>query len=211
MNLLTDDPKIRLFIDACAAVVNLPARPVHGEVYRPGEWLEGLVLQECSGKPNVRRYEPHQDRPGRPEKDPDTPGQDDGPGEDDASWGPMQVMGYNIRAIMGAASSCVFNYQALYWWPLGMAFGLKVLVGELVQTSRDVGRALARYNGGPTGDRLEPAGQGLMAMRRQVYVDGVEGHTVRVRQSRLGLGWRNVELATQAAMVRSPDPAMGEG
>lgn len=206
MSILTEDPKIRLFIDACAAIAGLPAWPVHGEVYRPGEWLEGLVLQECSGRPDVRRYEAHQDRPGRPDSDsdPDTPGVDDGQKEDDASWGPMQVMGYNIRSIMGAAPSCVFNYAALYWWPLGMAFGLKVLMGELAQTNRDVGRSLARYNGGVTGDRLEPGIAGELTMRRQVYVDGVETHTVRVRQNRLNLAWRNVELAIQTAMTRQP-------
>jgi hypothetical protein len=204
--MLTSAPKIRLFLDASAAIANLPAWPVHGEVYRPGEWLEGLVLQECGGRPDSRRYEPHHDRAARPDRasDPDTPDKDDGPAEDDASWGPMQVLGTNVRSIMGAKGSCVFNYSAVFWWPLGIAFGLKVLLGELAQTGRNVDRALARYNGGVTGDRLEPNAQGEMMMRRQVYVDGVENHAVRVRQNRLDLGWRNVELTIQTALTRQP-------
>jgi len=163
--------------------VALPAWGVHGEVYRPGEWLEALVLTESSGRPDVRRYEPHLDR--KP-NDPDTPGTDDGPNEDSASWGPMQVLGVNVRKILGASPGCLLNYTALYWWPLGLAFGLKILLGELQATERNVARSLARYNGGPTGDRLESDGR----MRRQVYVDSVEAKAVLVREDRAARQWR---------------------
>ena len=85
----------RPLIDACALQVGLPP---WGDL-RSGEWLEGLILQESGGNPKARRYEPHQDRAGRPDapSDGDQPGIDDGQLEDDASYGLMQVMGSNVR------------------------------------------------------------------------------------------------------------------
>ena len=98
----TAQPHIRAFIDASADLAGLPLWLVRGEAYKPGEWLEGLILQESSGRPDVRRYEPHLD--GQP--DGDKPGEDDGFAEDDASYGPMQVLGINVKRLLGVEPRC---------------------------------------------------------------------------------------------------------
>jgi len=87
--------KYRALFEAAAQVAGLPA---WGSI--PAScWLEAIALQESSGRPDASRYEPHQDRAGRPDvtSDADTPDVDDGFTEDDRSWGLMQVMGYNLR------------------------------------------------------------------------------------------------------------------
>lgn len=181
--MLTAEPRIRILIDALAFNVGLPAWPVHGEVYRPGEWLEALILQESSGRPDVRRYEPHLDT--RP--DGDAPLKDDGPTEDDASWGPMQCLGLNVKAILGASSASVLNYTPLFDWVLGLGFGMVILRQLIRAKEQNVGRALACYNGGTTGDALQLPDH---SMRCQRYVNGVEGHATEVRANRLEKGWR---------------------
>ena len=101
---------------------------------------------------------------------------DDGPLEDDASYGLMQVMGYNARRLVGALPGTKLDFGFLLLPITNLAFGLRVLLGELAATGNVVARALARYNGGPTGDSLD--GNGVM--RRQVYVDGVAKWAERV-------------------------------
>jgi len=175
-------------------MAGLPSWEVHGDLFLPGELLEAVVLQESAGHPAARRYEPHQDRAGRRDasEDADRPGADDGLFEDDASYGLMQVMGYNARRIVGASPGTPLNFGFLLRAQAGLAFGLRILVDELEATGGDVPRALARYNGGPTGDVLEPQG----TMRRQVYVDGVEAKAFLVRGNRLERGWRYLVGAT---------------
>ena len=55
------------------------------------------------------------------------------------------------------------------------------LCAELAATKGDVARALARYNGGPTGERIGEDGK----MRRQEYVDKVLVNARRVAEDRL--------------------------
>jgi hypothetical protein len=169
---------VRRFLDASAEIARIPSWTVApGEVYLPGEWLEGIVLAESSGNPKVRRYEPHLDRV----EDGDEPNQDDGDFEDDASWGPMQVLGLNIRKLIGLAPMARADWRRIACnWTLGVPLGLEVLRAELRAVAGDVPRALARYNGGPTGDRPGPDGK----MRRAEYVERVLAQTRRVRQDR---------------------------
>lgn len=146
---------------------------IPGRVY----W-EAIVLTESAGKPWARRYERHQDRPSP--KDGDVPGQDDGLVEDDASYGLMQVMGYNIRVLCGRSQHPEDGGRMHFGFALlpltNLVLGIRVLLAELRATGGDVPRALARYNGGPTGDRLDENG----VMRRQEYVDKVHRNALRV-------------------------------
>lgn len=174
--------RYRELLEAAARLVALPGWTYRGESFFRGEWLEALVLTESGGDPTATRYEPHQDRPGRRDSatDPDTPGHDDGLREDDTSFGLMQVMGYNLRSLV----ECEPGTRMGFGWALlpiaNVAMGLRVLLGELHQTHGDVARALARYNGGPTGDDRDDRG----VMRRQVYVDRVFSSARRVRRDR---------------------------
>lgn len=146
--------------------------------YAPSEWLEGLILAESAGNPKARRYEPHQDTGVRKvrELDPDSPDIDDGLLEDDASYGLMQVMGYNVRQLCGVAKGTPMNFGFLYLPITNLSFGLRILTAELQATRGDVSRALARYNGGPTGETLQPNGK----MRLEAYVRRVYEHTREV-------------------------------
>jgi hypothetical protein len=206
VGLKTSDPKLRGLIDAAAAFVGLPVWHYRGIEYGPGEWLEGQVLTESAGNPRARRYEPHQDREQRAalhparefdvrlafhgSPDPDTPGVDDGDLEDDASYGLMQVMGYNIRRLVGAPAGTPLSFGFAYRPILNLSLGLSVLLGELnaarqqhpTETeSQHVERALARYNGGPTGDApIAPHGD----LRLRAYVDRVARFAELVQQDR---------------------------
>jgi hypothetical protein len=205
MNLRTADPLLRRLVDAMAAAAHLPRFDHHGVTYTAGELLEAMVLTESSGNSHARRYEPHQDKAGRTDAptDPDTPGVDDGDVEDDASYGLMQVMGYNWRRIIGAPPRTQLRFSILYSPPFGLAAGIEVLQGELAALYREdpkmgdaerVARALARYNGGPTGDDLVPSpevdGAAAPRMRLQAYVDRVGQNAQRVREDRRASGWR---------------------
>lgn len=150
----------------------------------PGEYLEALVLVESSGDPRARRYEPHQDRATRRDArlDPDTPDTDDGLLEDDASYGLMQVMGYNLRALLGVPSVVAaagenwpveVPFQFAYDPVTNLSLGSQLLAAELKAVGGDVERALARYNGGPTGDDVRPEYGNDMRLR--AYVDRVVG------------------------------------
>lgn len=168
----------RRLLDAAAEVVGLPAWTVAAnEVYLPGEWLEAIALTESSGRTSARRYEPHLDV----EEDGDTPRSDDGDFEDDASFGPMQVLGQNVRRLLEMAPMSRANWRAaLCDWITGVGFGLRVLRAELRATGGDVARALARYNGGPTGDKVMPDG----SLRRAEYVARVRSWARRVHADR---------------------------
>jgi hypothetical protein len=85
----------------------------------------------------------------------------------------------------------------LYLPVINIACGLRILHGELsavraevaagkTPAGRDVDRALARYNGGPTGDDL--VGK---AFRLQAYVDKVGRCASQARLNRLRTGWRS--------------------
>lgn len=173
---------LRPLIDACAAQVGLPP---WGDL-RPGEWLEGLILQESGGNPAARRYEPHQDRPGRADAatDGDQADVDDGQLEDDASYGLMQVMGSNARRLCGVMPGAPMRFGFLALPITNLAFGLRILTAELQATQGSVVRALCRYNGGPTGDALVPDGRGQIVFRRQEYADGVVLHARAAREDR---------------------------
>lgn len=193
--LRTSEPRLRRLIDSLASLSQLPPFYYRAEVYSPGEWLEALILTESSGNPTARRYEKHQDDPKRRDSvtDTDTLGRDDGPKEDDASYGLMQVMGYTWRGIVGAPAGTPLRYELLYQPAIGIGAGLEVLKAELKAVYRDhphlsdgerVIRALCRYNGGPTGDVLVNG-----VLRRQEYVDKIGTWCAKVKADRRELGW----------------------
>jgi len=172
---------LRPLIQGAAFAANLP----WWRTWAPAEWLEALVLQESGGNPTAMRYEPHHDRPGRPDAatDGDQPDHDDGILEDDRSYGLMQVLGSNIRRIVGAPPGTPLNFGFTLRPLMGMALGCRVLAEELSNdtTVNAVARALARYNGGPAGN---PGPDGLL--RNQSYVDGVARWAEKVHSDRKG-------------------------
>lgn len=198
-DLRTAEPRFRRLLDAVAAYEQLPAFSYRGDDFTPGELLEGLVLTESSGNPLARRYEPHQDAAGRADaaKDPDAPGKDDGPYEDDASYGLCQVMGYVLKGLLEVDRPVRMKFELLYRPLFGLAAGVEVLKRELravyltnptqAETERVV-RALARYNGGPTGDAWEIETGDI---RRREYVDLVAKNAKRARDDRRAKNWRS--------------------
>lgn len=197
MSLRTAEPAFRRLIDAIAAHEQLPRWGYGAEEYSPAELLEGLILTESSGTPAARRYEPHQDRDGRRDQamDPDRPGQDDGSVEDDSSYGLLQVMGYTAKGILEVDRAVRLNFSFLFRPLMGLAFGLEVLKRELrvvyqlhphETDSERIVRALARYNGGPTGDSIDETGD----IRRREYVDKVAANALRAKRARIASGWR---------------------
>lgn len=197
-SLRTAEASFRRLIDAVAAFEQLPRWTYRGEEYSAAELLEGLILTESSGNPLARRYEPHQDAPGRDDSknDPDRPAVDDGPVEDDASYGLCQVMGYVLKGLLKVDRPVKVDYSLLYRPLFGLAAGIEVLKGELravYQRSPNdaesvrVVRALARYNGGPTGDAIDDTTGDI---RRRAYVDLVAGNAKRARDDRRASNWR---------------------
>jgi soluble lytic murein transglycosylase-like protein len=140
------------------------------------------VLQESSGNPRARRYEPALDKVA----DGDTLRVDDGAFEDDASWGLLQVLGWNLRAAVGVPRGVRMSFEWALDPALGLIFGVKHLITEcLIPTGGDVERALARYNGGPNGTSLVPGPQGVgLVLRRQDYIDAVKRRIPRVIEDR---------------------------
>lgn len=171
---------LRPLITAAAQSVSLP----WWRSWPPGVWLEALVLQESGGNPKATRYEAHQDVAGRKDadEDADAPQRDDGPLEDDQSYGLMQVMGYNARRLCGVPPGTPMNFGFLLRPITNIAFGLRILCAELEAAKQSVPRALARYNGGSTGDDTQADG----SMRRQVYVNGVAEWAAKVHKERGG-------------------------
>jgi hypothetical protein len=179
-------------IDGMAQCSGLPPWHYRGVTYRPGTWLEGLVLQESSGNPKARRYEPHQDRAGRRDAptDADQADHDDGELEDDASYGLCQVMGYNARVLCGVPPGTPMRFGFLFLPLINLSLGLRIVLAELravrdevaagkTDPGQDVERALCRYNGGPTGD--DDAGGDF---RLRAYVDKVALRAAQVRTDR---------------------------
>jgi soluble lytic murein transglycosylase-like protein len=140
------------------------------------------VLQESSGNPRARRYEPALDKVA----DGDTLRVDDVAFEDDASWGLLQVLGWNLRAAVGVPRGVRMSFEWALDPALGLIFGVKHLITEcLIPTGGDVARALARYNGGPNGTSLVPGPQGVgLVLRRQDYIDAVKRRIPRVIEDR---------------------------
>jgi hypothetical protein len=167
---------LRPLIDALARNAGLPK----WETFAPGHWLEALILQESGGDTNATRYERRHDLKRRAYDPDDRPGQDDGDMEDDKSYGLMQVLGSNVRTLCHVPDGARFCYSFLRRPAAGIDFGLRILTAELKHTGGDVPRALARYNGGPTGDRRDAEGR----MRRQIYVNGVWSWASKVRDDR---------------------------
>jgi soluble lytic murein transglycosylase-like protein len=170
-------------VHALLAAVAETSRLPDWEGFSAAEWLEALVLQESGGNPRALRYEPRLDQAGRDDArtDADGAGHDDGDAEDDKSYGLMQVLGTNVRRLCGVPPGTPMRFSFLSQPMLGIGFGVSILAAELQATGGDVGRALARYNGGPTGDQRGPDGR----MRCQAYVDAVRARALRVQKA----GW----------------------
>jgi hypothetical protein len=206
----TSHPPLRRLIDAKAHFAGLPVwRSLRYKMqWLPGEWVEAMIMTESSGNARARRYEPHQDRATRRDAptDPDTCDVDDGLIEDDASYGLMQVMGYNLRAAVGCmlvktiltpAGPRLISDAAGAFAPMSFAWafdpdrniteGIKIVASELSFVGGDVERALARYNGGPSGDDVTPEYGNDMRLRR--YVDKVASWAAKVAQDRTARGW----------------------
>lgn len=193
--------ELRRVIDSSARLVGLA--PWHyrasPEFVSGGELLEGLILTESAGNPKARRYEPHQDRPGRRDaaSDADTPDVDDGDMEDDCSYGLTQVMGSNVRVLCGVPPGTPMRFGWLFLPLINIAMGLRILLGELqavraevasgkTPPGQDIERALARYNGGPTGDDIVSGGD----FRLRSYVDKVARNAMRARADKLRVNWK---------------------
>jgi len=168
---------LRPLIDGVAFTTNLP----WWRSWSPATWLEALILQESGGDSRAMRYERHQDISSL--NDPDAPTTDDGLMEDDKSYGLMQVMGYNIRNIIRCPPNVKLHYGFALRPVMGLALGLRILLQELDATNGVVSKALARYNGGPTGELEVSPGK----MRRQVYVDGVAAWAEKVARDRTAI------------------------
>lgn len=198
--LRTGEPRLRRLIDAMAAYYQLPGLTYNGATFTGPELLEGLILTESSGDPAARRYEPHQDKPGRTDAptDPDVPGRDDAGLEDDASYGLTQVMGYNWRRLLGLRPGTPVQFGSFAFDPaFSIRGGLRVLQDELVAVYRQhphagdderMVRALCRYNGGPTGDVIDPATNDL---RRREYVVKVVNRAALAQADRRQKGWKS--------------------
>lgn len=163
--------RYRELIRAIAIFYNLP----QGLGFAPEEWLEGLIITESSGDPKARRFELHQDKG----EDPDTPQKDDLDFEDDCSYGLMQIMGYNARKLMHLPYMGV-NFSFLFNPLTNIELGVMLLKEELKATGGNLGRALARYNGGPTGEVLDNLGN----MRCQAYVVKVVTNSLKVKNDK---------------------------
>lgn len=191
-------PELRRLIDAASHLVGLPPwRGLSGP-----EWLEGLILGESGGDPNATRYERHQDQ----RFDGDEPNRDDKHFEDDRSYGLMQVMGSNLRRMVGVVAGAPVAMD--FSWALrplaNIAFGLRLLCDELQRAEREVLQAspamklpmdaaivelaLARYNGGLKGNALTD----WPDLRTRNYVERVHAHGLQARADRRAIGWRVV-------------------
>jgi hypothetical protein len=185
------DPKLRVLIEASAGFVRLPVFVYKGKSYTPGELLEGWILAESGCDPRARRYEPHLDRLARvgAPPDADTAGQDDGDLEDDASYGLLQILGSNARAMVGARPGTPLKFGFLFRPMANLALCLRFFLEECMapvyrlnphETDQErLVRALCRYNGGPTGDAVVNGD-----FRLRAYVDRVATHCALARKLR---------------------------
>jgi soluble lytic murein transglycosylase-like protein len=136
-----------------------------------------LILQESDGDPRAVRYEGHQDTA----PDGDNPRADDGFFEDDKSYGLMQVMGYNARALCGVPKGTRMEFSFLLLPLTNLSFGLRIITANLAETSGHIPSAIARFNGGGRGN--PPGGE---ILRNQSYVDSVARQAARVQLAREG-------------------------
>jgi transglycosylase-like protein with SLT domain len=171
----------RPLIDAAAGLVSLPPWHYQGQTFAPGVWLEGQIMQESGGDPRAIRYEKHLDL--KSFGDGDNLGEDDGLLEDDASYGLMQILGANARALVGVASATPMNFGWLFLPMTNIACGLRWLLMELRAAEGDPARALARFNAGPRG---EWANRQTGQLTAQGYVDKVARQAMAVEAHRRG-------------------------
>lgn len=189
-------------LDAAALFVALPSwRTVSGP-----ELLEGLILAESGGDPNATRFERRQDQ----QADGDSRDLDDGMREDDKSYGLMQVMGYNLRRLVGVPDRVkAYGVQQLevpvpmdFSWALrplaNIAAGLRLLCAEIhvaetevrkLGSGRDVPAvdvALARFNGGRKGNLVTD----YPLLRNGAYVERIFEHAQRAQADRKAAGWQ---------------------
>jgi hypothetical protein len=197
--LRTAEPRFRAYIDAAANFAGLPHFSYRDHEFSPGELLEGQILAESNGDRMARRYESHQDRAARTDapRDPDTHDQDDGDLEDDASYGLLQVMGFNARVLCGCRPGTPMKFGWLFLPQTNISLGLRILLAEMAAVyrvhpheaeSERLVRALCRYNGGPTGDAWIMETHDF---RLRKYVDHVAANALRAQESRRLMGWRH--------------------
>lgn len=206
-------PELRRLIDAAAHLVSLPRwRDLSGP-----EWLEGLILGESGGDPNATRYERHQDQ----KPDADRANVNDGMAEDDTSYGLMQVMGYNLRRLVGVPDKVEgetpggwenYPFEAPvpmnFSWALrplaNIAFGLRLLCEEIERAEREVVQASPALKLPLDTVVVElalarynggPKGNALTdwpELRTKSYVERVHAHGIKARADRRAVGWRVV-------------------
>jgi Transglycosylase SLT domain len=191
----TSEPRLRRLIDGAALVADLPGC----WTLSGSDVLEGLILTESSGDPRALRYEPAHDRAGRLDQraDADVPGHDDGLMEDDKSYGLMQVMGENVRRMCHLADGTAMGFEWVLDPIANLYFGTRLLKAEVATVQRILGRAkpddeivqraLARYNGGPTGDRPDSRIGGDIRLR--AYVERVRVRALLAHNDRVSRNW----------------------
>ena len=157
--------RFRPVIKQAARLFGLP----YLTVYPPAVWLEAMILQESSGEPKARRYEPALDRGSSQRPDQDAPGQDDLMFEDDASYGLMQLLGSTYKDVLGIPQASRVPFNVLFHPIVNIGIGCLYLAKLVAATDNSAARALCRYNGGGLGDQLQADGR----FRRQEYVDAI--------------------------------------
>jgi soluble lytic murein transglycosylase-like protein len=126
--------------------------------------------------------------------------------EDDRSYGLMQLLGSNARRICEVPPGVGMGFSWLLDPSKNIACAKDVLLYELKATGGNVSRALARYNGGPTGEKIVLVGglvgrvNGKMQMRCQGYVDLIRKAAARVEADRAAQ-----VLATTTVTDKVPD------
>lgn len=180
-------PDLRRLIDAAARHAELPTwRSVSGP-----ELLEGLILTESGGDPRARRYEPAHDRVA----DGDEPAVDNGDTEDSASYGLMQVMGFNLRKLVGVADGVPMDFSWAYRPLANLAMGTRLFAAELhvaqveakqLAPNAAVDIALARYNGG----HVSNGAAEYPRLRNNGYVERVYSNAQRAQGDRRAVAWK---------------------
>jgi hypothetical protein len=100
------------------------------------------------------------------------------------SYGLLQVLGSNIRALCGIDCECPGGPTVEFdKWALdpavGLWLGIRHLERECFRRNGDVAKALAIYNAGPRGGLIVDG-----KLRNQAYVDKVAAWCLRVQADR---------------------------